>query len=221
VDFNTLFPHRAFISLERRGDRRERMQSRMAAAGITAEWFRAVDAKTLRDPCGYKGVAQRANSLSFRLLIRTAELRASPALLILEDDAVFHPQFAERVARLELPDDWQILYFGCLHLEPPKRVNEGIVRVARALDTHMVAIRQSAFRTVRKIMHVRAGRGAGNFFNDVLLADLHKVLPTYAAFPNLAWQEVGQSDIAGRRYSNYDAHGAQIPCEEMVRHLKL
>ena len=189
----------------------------MADAGVTAEWFPAVDARALRHKRGFRGVAQRANSLSFRLLLRIVRRQNPAALLVIEDDAVFHPQFRERVAALELPEDWQMFYFGCLHLAPPKRVSTGLVRVARALDTHAVAFRATAYREVCKIM--RGRRGGRDQCNDVLLSELHATLPTYAAFPNLVWQAHGQSDIAGRFYSNYDVQGRQVPCPEMVKHL--
>ena len=184
---------------------------------MTAEWFSAVDAKTLRGRNGFHGLPQRAHSLSFRFVLRLAERCNSPALLVLEDDAVFHPEFQARMVALELPEDWQIFYFGCLHLESPRPVSPGLVRVTRALDTHAVAFRQSAYREVRKVMRGRSS--ARELFGDVLLSTLHKNLPTYAAFPNLIWQAVGLSDIAGRCYSNYDADGRQKPCPEMVSHL--
>ena len=184
---------------------------------MTAEWFPAVDAKTLGGRNGFHGLPQRAHSLSFRFVLRLAQRRNSPALLVLEDDAVFHPEFQTRAAALEIPEDWQIFYFGCLHLESPRPVSPGLVRVSRALDTHAVAFRASAYREVRKIMRGRSS--AHDLFGDVLLSTLHKKLPTYAAFPNLIWQAVGASDIAGRCYSNYDAEGRQKPCPEMVNHL--
>ena len=96
-------------------------------------------------------------------------------------------------------------------------MNEGVVRVTRALDTHAVAFRQSAYREVQKIM--RARPALRDQCNDVLLSKLHAKLPTYAAFPNLIWQAHGQSDIAGHIYSNYDAEGRQKPYPEMVNHL--
>lgn len=192
----------------------------MADAGISAEWFRAVDAQTLRHPCGFKDKGRRANSLSFRFVIRQAERRRFPALLVFEDDAVFHPEFRERVATLALPDDWQIFYFGCQHLETPKLVSPGLVRVTRALDTHAVAFRASAYREVRRIMRGhRRGRGPAEQFNDVLLSSLHKKLPTYAAFPNLIWQALGSSDLTGHTYSNYDTDGRQIHGAAVIRHL--
>jgi len=218
MDLRAVFPHRAYVSLPRRTERRCWLQARMADAGVTADWFCAVDARRLRHSKGFAGLPQRAHSLSFRLLVRMAQRRSSDALLVLEDDAVFHAEFRERVAALELPDDWEIFYFGCQHLAPPKRVNEGVVRVARALDTHAVAFRRSAYREVRKVMRGRTtARGQ---CTDVLLTSLHEKLPTYAAFPNLIWQALGDSDIARHRYSNYDVEGRQKHCTEVVRHLK-
>ncbi len=189
----------------------------MADAGVSAEWFRAVDAQALRRCKGFAGLPQRAHSITFRLLLRAAQRRDSAALLVLEDDAVFHPQFRERVAAMELPDDWQIFYFGCQHLAPPKRVSDGVVRVRRALDTHAVAFRRGAYLTARKIM--RGQTASRNQCTDVLLSGLHEKLPTYAAFPNLIWQALDDSDIARHRYSNYDAEGRQKHCTEMVKHL--
>ena len=101
----------------------------MNRASMTAECFPAVDAQSLRRCKGFHALPQRAHSLSFRFVLRLAQRRNSPALLVLEDDAVFHPEFRERVAALELPDDWQIFYFGCLHLESPRPVSPGLVRV--------------------------------------------------------------------------------------------
>lgn len=189
----------------------------MADAGVTAEWFRAVDARRLRRSMGFAGLPQRAHSISFRLLLRTAQRRDSAALFVLEDDAVFHPEFRGRVAALELPDDWQMFYFGCQHLAPPKRVNDGVVRVRRALDTHAVAFRRSAYHEARKIM--RGQPTARGQCTDVLLSLLHEKLPTYAAFPNLIWQALGESDIARRCYSNYDVEGRQRHGADNLRHL--
>jgi hypothetical protein len=218
VDLNAAFPHRAYVSLPRRMDRRAWLQARMADAGVSAQWFRAVDARRLRRWKGFAGLPQRAHSITFRLLLRTAQLRGSSALFVLEDDAVFHPEFRERVAALELPDDWQIFYFGCQHLAPPTRVSDGLVRVKRALDTHAVAFRRSAFLEARRVM---GGNVKGrDQCSDVLLSSLHEKLPTYAAFPNLIWQALGESDIARHRYSNYDAEGRQKHCTDMVRHLQ-
>ena len=42
-----------------------------------------------------------------------------------------------------------------------------------------------------------------------VLAALQDQIPTYAAYPNLAWQSEGYSDLAGRSYSNYHPDGRQ------------
>ena len=122
--------------------------------------------------------------------------------------------------RSRCPDDWQIFYFGCQHLETPRPVSHGLVRVTRALDTHAVAFRASAYREVRKIMRGhRRGRGAAEQFNDVLLSTLHKKLPTYAAFPNLIWQALGRPTSPGHTYSNYTPDGHQQPFQHVLSSL--
>jgi hypothetical protein len=131
------------------------------------------------------------------------------SLLLLEDDVVFHPNFSRRVKELELPEDWGIFYFGCQHLEPPQAVSPGVVRVRRALDTHAVGIRAEHFYTVRAAMR-GGGKGAqGNRCSDALLSSLHKFVPTYAAYPNLAWQREIYSDLRQKIYSNYFRDGRQ------------
>src|SRR4030095_5583440 len=56
---------------------------------------------------------------------------------------------------------------------------------------------------------------------DRLLAELHKTIPTYAAWPNLAWQLEDESDIVCHRYSNYDQlSGRQRNFPEAIDGLK-
>jgi hypothetical protein len=93
-----------------------------------------------------------------------------------------------------------------------------VVRVKRALDTHAVAFRHSAFLEARRVM--RGNVKGRDQCSDVLLSSLHEKLPTYAAFPNLIWQALGDSDIARRCYSNYDVEGRQRHGADKLRHLQ-
>src|SRR5438270_872419 len=52
-------------------------------------------------------------------------------------------------------------------------------------------------------------RDSGRRHSDVLMSALHRTIPTYAAFPNLAWQAFGFSDLTKGKYSNYQADGSQ------------
>lgn len=214
-----LFPFRIFASLPSRGDRRACLTAQLAHWGLEAAWLEPVPVAAIREARGFRNERKRSCALTKRHAIRLAERAGAPSLLYFEDDAIFHPQFAERVAALELPDDWGIFYFGCQHAEPPAPVAPGLVRVARAFDFHACAIRAPYFRAARAAM--RGSRFAAKpLHSDVLFSDLHKVAPTYAAFPNLTWQARSHSDLAGVRYSNYSPTGRQIPRPHVLEHLR-
>ena len=219
MDILATFPKRLFISLERRADRRAKLLPRLAAAGLSAEWLKAIDGRALREARGYMSLSKRANALSKRLAIRQACLSGAEAVLIFEDDVTFHPQFAERVSALTLPPDWGMFYFGCLHREPPQHASPGIVRASRCFDHHAFAIRREHFHTVRKRMRGWGKKANGRLHSDVLVSDLHKTIPTYAAYPNLAWQAEDFSDLADRSYSNYRPDGTQKLWGGMLAHL--
>jgi hypothetical protein len=102
-----------------------------------------------------------------------------------------------------------MLYLGCQHIEKPEMVSTGLVRVRRALDNHAVVIRASVFLRVRAALR-GSGKGCrGKAHSDLLLSAIHQTVPTYATYPNLAWQGTGFSDLQSRNYSNYESDGRQ------------
>lgn len=214
-----LFPFRVFASLAERADRRERLLPRLASVGLTARWIQPVPLQVIREHRGFRSLRKRSCALTKRWALRQAQREAAPSLLYFEDDVVFHSEFAERVAALELPEDWGLFYFGCQHCETPVPAGPGLVRVTRAFDFHACAIRAPHFLAARKAMRGGCRNAPHLFHSDVLLSALHKTIPTYAAFPNLAWQAVEHSDLANRNYSNYAADGSQRPYRHGVEHL--
>jgi len=76
-----------------------------------------------------------------------------------------------------------------------------------------VAIRGCWFETVMSLLGPKALRGKTDDSpkaSDVLLAGLQELIPSYAAYPNLAWQRVDFSDMGGTKYSNYSETGGQV-----------
>ncbi len=218
MDLQRTFPFRAFISLEWRLDRRERLREQLSAAGFDAQWFPAIHSGHVgRDIRGFLSPSKRAVALSKRFVLRAARKSGADSVLILEDDVVFHPEFAARVAALELPDDWAIFYLGCQHIETPVPVSPGLVRVNRALDGHAWAVRRPYFNLVSAAMRGGTKGDTGRICSDVLVSSLHRRLPTYAAWPNLAWQGCDYSDVAGRIYSNYDPDGTQRVSRHIIK----
>lgn len=194
----------------RRQDRRAETEWQLQKAGFTAERLPAVDANFVRNPRGYETAGRYALALTQRLAIRKAMLAGADAVLILEDDVVFHPDFLERIREIELPEDWGIFYPGCAHHQRPSPAGPGLVRTPYALDTHAFAVRAPYFKRVMAALSVGSDQEVEHArASDWFLADLHREIPTYACYPNLAWQAVSDSDLAGGVYSNYTPSGEQ------------
>lgn len=139
MDFEKAFPLKFWINLGSREDRRVEMAARLEEIGIAAERFAAVDARGIenrrqgarrplhgleRDApatmCAAalkeaQNAGRHALALTQRLALREAARRKAPAVLLLEDDVVFHPNFRILIGAVELPDDWGIFYLGCSH----------------------------------------------------------------------------------------------------------
>ena len=76
-----------------------------------------------------------------------------------------------------------------------------------------MAIRGCWFETVMGLLGPKALRGKTDDSpkaSDVLLAGLQELIPSYAAYPNLAWQRVDFSDMGKTEYSNYSETGGQV-----------
>lgn len=96
------------------------------------------------------------------------------------------------------------------------------------LDTHAVAVNA---RNYNRVMRALSPQGKGGRKSikpsDWLLAALHREIPAYAAFPNLAWQSWEDvSDLTASRNGSYDRRGFQTVqkghCEAVLRkHLGL
>jgi GR25 family glycosyltransferase involved in LPS biosynthesis len=166
---------------------------------------------------GYESAGRYALALTQRLAIREAARRKAPAVLLLEDDAVFHPNFQALMRTVELPVDWGILYLGCSHRIRPTWAGSRVVKTKFAVDTHAVAVKAAYYRTVMNMLDRHGKENPGvPAASDQFLALLHKTIPTYACFPNLVWQESSASDLLGVQYSNYNRDGQQRNYPETI-----
>ena len=210
MDFEKTFPLRYYINLGRREDRRTELEFHLDQIGVTAERFPAIDSRFCRNPRGYESKGRYALALTIRLAIRKAKQQKAPALLLLKDDATFHPNFRELISRIDLPDDWRIFYLGCQHTTRPLSHSDGLVKVTRALDSHAWAIHESAYDEVMAAMDAyNKATPIHALASAQFLAALHQKIPTYACYPNLAWQSVDHSDLSGTSFSRYGKVGAQ------------
>lgn len=215
MQFDETFPLKLCINLSRRQDRRFRMDMEFFTRGLDVQRVRAIDKKFVRRLRHYPTAGRYANAISHRLAIRKAKLCGASTVLIFEDDVVFATDFEERIAQLELPDDWGIWYLGCRHWNRPTPIAPGLVRVAWGMDTHAYAVKAERYNEVLQAM--RSPHNAENYRKEVCdwgvdfpLAELHKTIPTYACWPNLAWQYGGDSDLINTEWQGgYSKSGRQ------------
>lgn len=193
--FAEFFPHRVCINLDRRPERWERMQARFAAAGLGAvERFPAVDGRGGAVPTSWPFSSGAYGCLQSHLaVVREARAQEQESILIMEDDVVFaegfHDQFQERVR--SLPADWDMLFFGCLHYEPPEPVAPGLGRLRISFSTFMYAVRRTVYDAFI-FLHER-----GRYPVDRTNIILQKRSRSYCFMPHLAWVDDSYSDAQG------------------------
>lgn len=238
MDFEKAFPLRFWINPGPREDLRVVMERRLEEQRIQVERFVAVDAvrkkpetrskrprnqvdardgmrqvgpaSSVTDVRGYESAGRYALALTQRLALREAARRNAPAVLLLEDDVVFHPNFQTLIGAVDLPDDWGIFYLGCAHGEKPEWAGRRVVKVGRAVGAHAVAIRSPYYRRVMDMLDRHGKDNPGGAKSSAnFLALLHPEIPAYACYPNLAWQEDSGPIVAGVRESNYTKDGRQ------------
>lgn len=205
-----VIPYMVCINLAHREDRRREAWQRFADADLVVDRQPGVLKRTVTDPRGFHSAARYACSLAKRLAIRRAKLAGAPAVLLFEDDVVLAPDLHEQLAKIELPDDWGIFFLGCKHLRRPTVVAPGLVRVAKASDHHAIAIRREYFDAMIWAM-AAGGKGCSRIidYSDVKSSEMNSIIPSYACYPNLAWQMWSHSDNADHHLTHYSPTGRQ------------
>ena len=68
-------------------------------------------------------------------------------VLIFEDDVVFTERCQEKfsIYKEQLPDDWDMVFFGVLHLEDPIVVSDNVLRIRKAYSTYAYALRDTVY----------------------------------------------------------------------------
>ena len=218
MDFEQTFPLRVCMNLDRRPERWETAAAEFSRAGLDVRRRSAVDGKLVRNTHGYAWPSRYAVGLTKRLIVREARLRRAEAVFLFEDDVVLHPDWRQRLERLAVPDDWGMLMLGCQHTSRPVPVAPGLVRVTGAADNHAIGFRREWYdRVLYTLRHGREdARRWPDTASDRHISALMKEIPTYAPFPNLAWQREAVSDQTGTRYTLYGQDGVQIPSRKLL-----
>jgi hypothetical protein len=217
------FPLRFYINVHSQEQRRFEVRAHFMERGLPGvERFAGIDKQWVRDYRGHWDAGRYALSLTQKRVLREARRREAPAVLMFEDDVVLEEDFLTKAEALLLPQDWGLFYFGCKHLQPPEAIAPGVVRVREAWDLHAFAVRADRYAEVMAVLSPtgRGTRGKVVEPSDRVIARLMSRIPTYAAWPNLAWQRQHPSSLAtGWTNDNYDTAGCQRYHLEAVSHL--
>lgn len=202
----TIFPIRQCINLDHRKERWMLAQDQFAKIGLDVARFSA-RTEADGDFSSPLSAGQKGCALSHCAILNEAAENNAAAVLVFEDDVELNPHLRNWCEATPLPEDWGILYFGCQHVEQPKKVvAPGLIQAGGAYSTHAYAIRRPYFQQIA--MAIRQGAMEGKPC-DVVLAELQKSIPTYAFYPNLAWQSNGHSDIKQKEAESYSTLGIQ------------
>ena len=206
-----------YVNLAHREDRRAETEYQLFQLGLKAERQPGIKAAWVRDPWGFQNERRYACSLAKRLAIRRGFQTGAEVVLLLEDDVVFHPEFHDRLAGIDLPEDWGLFYLGCRHCLRPGLVQKHLVRCTRATDNHAVIVRRSHYRAVlRGLAGQHRGAPRTILYSDLQLASQQDRIPSYAAFPNLAWQKYSWSNTGECPLTAYHEDGRQGLFPEMM-----
>lgn len=195
-NINDVFPYKVCINLDRRADRWEQMQTKFERHRLQAvQRFSAVDGLRLTVPASWSATAGAYGCLRSHLqVVRGARELRQPSVLIFEDDVVFDAHLLERFSIYvsQLPADWDMLYFGGLHLDELIETSENVHRVRRTNSTYAYALKHTVFDAFIDLN--RKANTPVDLNNHVLQARY----ACYCFLPHLAWVEIDSSDVQER-----------------------
>jgi glycosyl transferase family 25 len=195
--------HTVYINLERRRDRRAEVEAELAALGLPAQRFEAIERSPGILGCG----------LSHLAVLEQAAAAEWPQVLILEDD--FEPlvsgeEFAAAVGEAldAVGDDWDVLMLA-YHLESSEPVagQPNLLRVGAAQTASAYIVNRPFYRPLIELYRwampllERTGRH-WEFANDQIWKRVQPTTRWFATAKRLAKQRASYSDNA-RGFMNY------------------
>lgn len=209
------FKHVVVVNLKRRNDRLIEFNKRIK----DMEWpfaqpipFPAVDGSRVRGPEWFKsGIGAWGCYRSHLNILESALNEKLPTLAVFEDDAMFVPDFASKLADFlkALPPDWEQAYLGGQLLkkneQPPVKVNECVIKPFNVNRTHAYLLRGLGIQKVYEWLcdTVTWQRDFPQHHVDHRMGKLHEsgTINVYAPVEWLVGQAAGGSDVNGKRLS--------------------
>lgn len=189
-----------YINRKSRTDRMENMTQRLSEVGLKAKRFIALEAGDILEGVseegsnltdGMKGCFKSHVSIWKSIL----DDHKQNNVLILEDDALFADNFNEvlDIALSELPEDYDILYFGASEDNGQYRLKTDDFQVVCPADhqwcTHAYMVNKKVLpKLIEKASTMYAAI-------DQVLVDVQQTTQTYATMPYIVSQDITKSDL--------------------------
>ena len=151
-----------YLNLERRVDRKIKMEEQLKKTSHNITRFNAVDGNQLTTLNGFKGTIrnsekkQYATFLSHLNMIKIAKDKKWNNLLIFEDDVTLCNDFDKRLDFLikKLPNDWKIVYLGFTETDITKlqKVSDYIYKVNEVYGCFGMLINNNFYETLINIL---------------------------------------------------------------------
>jgi GR25 family glycosyltransferase involved in LPS biosynthesis len=207
---NEYFSKSYCINLDRRQDRWEKSIKLFEKFNINAERFSAFDGKTLS--LDYPHASELGGSISHMNVIKKAKELNLPNVLIFEDDVEIDDDITNKFSDIisQIPNDWDMIYFGGNHQGGINQVSENIFRVTHTYALQMYAVNNKCYDTIINFLEDRIEKVLNNKVSvkpsvaaDFFIALLQPSINCYCIRPHLSWQLQDFSDIQ-ERVVNYD-----------------
>lgn len=183
------------LNLKKRTDRKNHILSELTKIECTEfTLFEAVDGNDLVNNTKLKsGMFGLINT--YLKIYDDWKLKGSENILIIEDDCVFVDDFNQKLQLYmdNIPNDWEMLYFGANHNyhvgHKTEKINDYCIKLNNSYSAHCVVLKSHVFEEL--INNIK------NFTveNDVMMAKLQTKYNAYSSIPNLTSQLPNFSDI--------------------------
>lgn len=194
------------ISLQRRADRRFVIERTFPTTISRILYFLfATDGQDIPQTKVLVPKTQQMNRTSYAvrftkiaMLRRFLQLKCN-YLCVYEDDVILAPTFESvlETALCQLPNDWEMLFLGGVHAEPPTG-NGGFVRCRNTFDNHCILYnRRGAKKVLSLLIHMPTRASWSD--REIANAIARGAINAYAPRQFQAWQRCGRSDNAGDR----------------------
>jgi glycosyl transferase family 25 len=193
---NDYFDRIYCINLDRRVDRWNLVKEEFNKHSIMVNRYSAIDGNDLNlevfsNPSVFETVGQLGCLISHYNVIKSAKHHNLSSVLIMEDDIRFCDDFNLHLEQKmqDVPDNWDMLFFGANHITRPIRVTDNIYKMTRAYSAHCYAIKNTMFDSL--LVNLCEFKEP----LDVTYANLQSNINSYVVNPHLVWQNPGYSDI--------------------------